>query len=64
MPTCELLTIIENIKENGSLMSWYSKNSGKQKIGEFDETEITRNNPWRIPQKTAFSMVEALGKAQ
>lgn len=45
MPTCELLTIIENIKANGRLMSWYSKNSGKQKIGEFDETEITRNNP-------------------
>lgn len=45
-------------------MSWESKNSGRQKIGEIDETEIIGNSPWRIQQRTAFSIAWDLGKFQ
>ena len=45
-------------------MSWESKDSGGQKIGEIDETEITRNSPWRIHQRTVFSIAWDLGNFQ
>lgn len=45
-------------------MSWESRNSGRQKIGEIDETKITRNSPWKIHQRPAFSIAWDLGKFQ
>lgn len=45
-------------------MSWDSKNSGRQKIGEFGETEVTGKSPWRIHQRTTFSVAGGLEKIQ